>query len=130
MNKIKGLLFAFTIIVIVFNFFTNYAFSAQAYGIQKWKGLIFINGGTDEGYILGAKVCFMSCSGEELICGTVVKTSPSEAAVKVDNRATKMRKTCQNEALLYVEEEENEEVKEIEEKEKEPERINKKDWFK
>jgi len=51
--------------------------------------------------------------------------------VKVDNRATKMRKICQNEALLYVEE--KEEVKkdaENEEKKKEPERINKKDWFK
>ena len=133
MNKIRGLLFALTIIAIVFNFFTNYAFSAQAYGIQKRKGLIFINGGTDEGYILGAKVCFMSCSGEELICGTVVKTSPSEAAVKVDNRATKMRKICQNEALLYVEEEEKEEMKKDEKNEemkKEPERINKKDWFK
>ena len=130
MNKIKGLLFALTIIVIVFTVFTDIAFSARAYQVNKWKGLVHIDGGEDEGYILGAKVCFMSCSGEELICGTVVKTSPSEAAVKVDNRATKMRKICQNEALLYVEEEENEEVKDIEEKEKEQEKINKKDWFK
>jgi len=130
MKKLKRLLVAITIIVIIFTFFTNIAFSARAYQINKWKGLVHIDGGEDEGYILGAIVCFMSCSGEELICGTVVKTSPSEATVKVDNRATKMRKICQNEALLYVEEEENEEVKEIEEKEKEPERINKKDWFK
>ena len=130
MKKMKSLLVAISVIVIIFTFFTNIAFSARVYQMNKWKGLVHIDGGEDEGYILGAKVCFISCSGEELICGTVVKTSPSEATVKVDNRATKMRKICQNEALLYVEEEEKEEVKEIEEKEKEPERINKKDWFK
>ncbi len=124
MKKMKRLFVAITIIVIIFTVFTNIAFSARAYQMNKWKGLVHIDGGEDEGYILGAKVCFISCSGEELICGTVVKTSPSEATVKVDNRATKMRKICQNEALLYVEEEEKEEMK------KEPERINKKDWFK
>ncbi|HUV78185.1 MAG TPA: hypothetical protein VMW06_09000 [Desulfobacterales bacterium] len=131
MKKLKRLLVAITIIVIIFTFFTNIAFSARAYQMNKSKGLVYIDGGEDEGFILGATVCFISCSGEELICGTVQKTSPSEAVVKVDNRATKMRKICQNEALLYVEE--KEEVKkdeENEEKKKEPERINKKDWFK
>jgi len=112
-EKLKRLLVAITIIVIIFTFFTHTAFSARAYQIDKWKGLVYIEGGEDEGFILGATVCFLSCSGDELICGTVQKTSPSEAVVKVDNRATKMRKICQNEETKKV-----------------PERINKKDWFK
>jgi hypothetical protein len=134
MKKMKRLLVAITIIVIVVISLGGIALSAQVHQINKWKGHVFIDVGEDEGYMLGATVCFISCKSEELICGTVQMTSPSEAMVKVDNRATKMRKICGgSEALLYVREEEKEEMKEDEENEeknKDPEGINKKDWFK
>jgi hypothetical protein len=134
MRKIKGLLVAFAMIMIISTFFTNYAFSAQAYQMDKGKGHVFIDAGENEGFILGANVCFISCKSEELVCGNVQTTSHSSAMVKVDHRATTMRKICPgSEALLYVGEEKKEEVKEGEEKEekkKEPERINIKGWFK
>jgi len=133
MQRINAFLIP-AIIVMVVTFSTTIAFSARAYKMNKWKGHVFIDGGEDEGFILGATVCFPACSGKGFICGTVLKTSPSEAMVKVDNTATKMRGIC-GEAILYVGEEDregNKEMFENEEKEdqkKERERINNKDWF-
>jgi hypothetical protein len=83
-------------IVMVVTCFTTIALGARAYKMDKWKGHVFIDGGEDEGFILGATVCFLSCSGKGFICGNVLKTSPSEAMVKVDNTATKIRDICDN----------------------------------
>ncbi len=127
MHRIKAFLIIPVIIVMVVIFFTTIAFSARAYKMDKWKGHVFIDGGEDEGFVLGAIVCFLSCSGKGFICGTVLKTSPSEAMVKVDNTATKMRDIC-GEAILYVGEKDREDNREMIENE-EKERINNKDWF-
>ena len=109
--------------------FSSIALGARAYQMDKWKGHVFIDGGEDQGFILGATVCFPSCSGKGFICGTVLKTSPSEAMVKVDNTATKMRDIC-GEAILYVGEQGREDQEEpIESQEKEREQTNNKDWF-
>lgn len=125
MHRIKAVLIILTMIVMVVTFFSTLALSANAYQMDKWKGQVFIDGGEDEGFILGATVCFLSCSGKGFICGTVLKTSPSEAMVKVDNTATKMRDIC-GEAILYVEEEDREDENEMIENE---ETINDKNWF-
>jgi len=125
MHRMKAFLIILAIIVMVVTCFSSIALGARAYKMDKWKGHVFIDGGENEGFILGATVCFLSCSGKGLICGTVLKTSPSEAMVKVDNTATKMRDIC-GETILYVREEDREEK---EDPKKEREQTNNKDWF-
>lgn len=136
MKKIKGFLIALTIILVVVTFFSGIALAAQVTRVNKFKGHVFINGGEDAGYILGATVCFVSSSGEELICGTVQRTSASEAMVKVKRSDTRRRRiTGGMEALLYGGEEQKEEIKDKEEiKEKEETEKNgktkkKENWF-
>jgi len=129
MHRINIFITIPAIIVMVVTCFSSIALGARAYQMDKWKGHVFIDGGEDQGFILGATVCFPSCSGKGFICGTVLKTSPSEAMVKVDNTATKMRDIC-GEAILYVGEQGREDQEEpIESQEKEREQTNNKDWF-
>lgn len=129
MHRINVFITIPTIIVMVVTCFSSIALGARAYQMDKWKGHVFIDGGEDQGFILGATVCFSSCSGKGFICGTVLKTSPSEAMVKVDNTATKTRDIC-GEAILYVGEQGREDQeKPIESQEKEREQTNSKDWF-
>ncbi len=130
MKKIKGFLIALTIILVVVTFFSGIALAAQVTRVNKFKGHVFINGGEDAGYILGAAVCFVSSSGEELICGTVQRTSASEAMVKVNRSDTRRRRiTGGMEALLYGGEEQKEEIKEKEETEKNGKTKKKENWF-
>jgi len=129
MHRINVFLIISTIIVMVVTCFFTIVLGARAYQMDKWKGHVFIDGGEDQGFILGATVCFPSCSGKGFICGTVLKTSPSEAMVKVDNTATKTRDIC-GEAILYVGEQDREDQEEqIESQKKESESIDNKDWF-
>jgi len=129
MHRINVFLIISTIIVMVVTCFSTIVLGARAYQMDKWKGHVFIDGGEDQGFILGATVCFPSCSGKGFICGTVLKTSPSEAMVKVDNTATKTRDIC-GEAILYVGEQDREDQEEqIESQKKESESIDNKDWF-
>jgi len=129
MHRINIFITIPAIIVMVAICFSSITLGARAYQMDKWKGHVFIDGGEDQGFILGATVCFPSCSGKGFICGTVLKTSPSEAMVKVDNTATKMRDIC-GEAILYVGEQGREDQEEpIESQEKEREQTNNKDWF-
>jgi hypothetical protein len=134
MLRIKAFFIVLAIIVTAVTCFSGIALGARPYQMDKWNGHVFIDGGEDQGFILGATVCFPSCSGKGFICGTVLKTSPSEAMVKVDNTATKTRDIC-GEAILYVGEKPRDGEKEMIENEeeedltKEKERINNKDWF-
>ena len=130
MKKIKGFLIVLTIILVVVTFFSGIALAAQVTRVNKFKGHVFINGGEDAGYMLGATVCFVSSSGEELICGTVQRTSASEAMVKVKRSDTRRRRiTGGMEALLYGGEEQKEEIKEKEETEKNGKTKKKENWF-
>lgn len=130
MKKIKGFLIVLTIILVVVTFFGGIALAAQVTRVNKFKGHVFINGGEDAGYMLGATVCFVSSSGEELICGTVQRTSASEAMVKVKRSDTRRRRiTGGMEALLYGGEEQKEEIKEKEETEKNGKTKKKENWF-
>ena len=134
MHRTKAFLVIPAMMVMVVTSFSSFAFGARPYEMDKWKGYVFIDGGENEGFVLGATVCFLSCSGKGLICGPVLKASPTEAMVKVDNNATKMRDIC-GEAILYAGGEDGEGPEEQIEvpgedagkKEKEP--TNDKDWF-
>ena len=115
MNKIKLFLFAMAIILIVSTSFMGIAMAAQVTGINKSEGRIHINGGVNDGFILGATVCFFVSSasyGDEFVCGSVVSAEASKAVVKVQkSRAKKMK--MGTEAMLHVEKEAKEEVEDV-----------------
>jgi hypothetical protein len=116
MKKINVFLVTITIIVLTTICFTGMAISAQISWVNESKGRVHINGGVDQGFIVGATVCFIISSGEKLACGAVQSAEASSAVVKVDkNSAKRMKKGT--EAMLYVEKEEQEEVKDAQDKE-------------
>jgi hypothetical protein len=116
MKKITVFFVTLTIIVFVVTFFKSIATAAQVSWINESKGRVHINGGVDDGFILGATVCFIISSGEKLVCGTVQSAEASKAVVGVNkNAAKRMRKGT--EAMLYVEKRDKKEVKEKVDKE-------------
>jgi predicted Mrr-cat superfamily restriction endonuclease len=121
MNKLKKIFVTLTIIVLTAIWYTGMAVAAQVSWVNESKGRVHINGGVDEGYIVGATVCFIVDfeSGEKLVCGMVHSAEASSAVVKVDkNGAKRMKKGT--EALLYVEKkdkQDKEEIKDTREKE-------------
>jgi hypothetical protein len=86
MKKMKVLLFSLVIVVIALTFFQNIAAAAQVTRINQNKGYIFINGSVAEGFVMGAKVCFFTSSGEQITCGRIEQTSENFARVKISNR--------------------------------------------
>jgi hypothetical protein len=112
MNKLKEFLVTIIIIVLTAICFTGMAMAAQVSWVNESKGRVHINGGVDEGFIVGATVCFIVDfkSGEKLVCGTVQSAEASEAVVKVDKNGAKRMKSG-TEALLYVEKQDKEEIK-------------------
>ena len=131
MKKFGVFLVVLAIILLAVISFKSNALAAQVIKINKLNGDIAINGGENAGFIVGAQVCFPSVSGDQLICGTVLKASASESVVKVDRRyATRIMGGA--EALLYEDTEEIvEEEGEVEKEEKEgkPKTKPNKDWF-
>ena len=116
MKKITVFFVTLTIIVFVVTFFKSIVTAAQVSWVNESKGRVHINGGVDDGFIVGATVCFIISSGEKLVCGTVQSAEASKALVTVNkNAAKRMRKGT--EAMLYVEKQDKEEVKEKEDKE-------------
>jgi uncharacterized membrane protein len=107
MQKIKVLLVALTILVITATFFQSFSMAAQVTRIHSSRKYIFINGSIADGYVMGAKVCFYSSSGEEITCGIIEQASESFARVRVDNRIAKQIRYGM-EAKLSVENEREE----------------------
>jgi len=109
MQKIKVLLVALTILVITATFFQNFSMAAQVTRIHSSRKYIFINGSIADGYVMGAKVCFYTSSGEEITCGIIEQASESFARVRVDNRIAKKIRYGM-EAKLSVEDKSKEEA--------------------
>jgi hypothetical protein len=86
MKKIKIFLLVLSVMMIAATFYKGIAIAAQVTRINAKKGLIVIDGNKNDGFIMGATVCFYSASGEEITCGRVQQTSESYATVKVNNR--------------------------------------------
>ncbi len=105
MKKIKLFLVALTIILLATLSFKDICGAAQVTKINEPKGQISINEGKDAGFIFGAKVCFYSSSGKELICGKVLRTTDSYAIVKIKNRRETKKIVIGSEAILYIGEE-------------------------
>lgn len=90
MKKMKLFLVVLTIIMLATTSFKDICGAAQVTKINESKGQVFISEGKDAGFIFGAKVCFSSSSGKELICGKVLRTTDSYAIVRIRNvRETK-----------------------------------------
>ena len=111
MQKIKLLFVALAITVITATFFQDISMAAQVTRINMNRGLIVVDGNKDDGFIMGATICFYSSSGEEITCGRVQQTSESYATVKVNNREAKQLKYGM-EAKISVEESDEEVTKE------------------
>ena len=106
MQKVEVFLVVLVIIVITATSFNDSAQAAQVTRINTNRGLI-----VDDGFIMGATICFYSSSGEEITCGRVQQTSESYATVKVNNREAKQIKQGM-EAKIPVEKSDEEVTKE------------------
>ena len=89
MRKIKILFVTLTMMVIAATFFESISMAAQVTRIHSSRKYIFINGSIADGFVMGARVCFYSSSGEEITCGRIEQASESFAKVRVDNRIAK-----------------------------------------
>ena len=89
MYRIKTILIVMAIVVKAAISFESIVMAAEVTRINKNKGLIVINGNKDDGFVMGATVCFYSTSGEEITCGRVKQTSEAYVTVKVNNRKAK-----------------------------------------
>ena len=89
MHRIKTILIALAIIAIAAISFKSIVMATEVTRINKNRGLIVINGNKDDGFVMGAKVCFYSSSGEEITCGRIQQTSESYVTVKINNREAK-----------------------------------------
>ena len=86
MKKMKVLLYSLAIVVIALTSFQSIAAAAQVTRINQNKGFIFIDGTIAEGFVMGAKVCFFTSSGEKITCGRIEQASENFARVKISNR--------------------------------------------
>ncbi len=111
MQKIKVLLAALAIMVIAATFFESISMAAEVTRIHSSRKYIFINGTIADGFVMGARVCFYSSSGEEITCGTIEQASESFAKVRVNNRVAKQIRYGM-EARLSVEKDSKEETTE------------------
>lgn len=110
MQKVKVILIILVMIVIEATSFNHSVQAAQVTRINMNKGLIVIDGNKDDGFIMGATVCFYSASGEEITCGRIQQTSESYATVKVNNIDSKRIKYGM-EAKILVEKSDEEVTK-------------------
>ena len=111
MGKVKIVIVCLTVLLLAAIILRGIATAAQVAWVNESKGRVHINGGVDDGYVAGAIVCFFISAGENLACGIVQSASDHEAVVKIEKRwAKKILKGA--EAILYVEEEDEGEVKE------------------
>jgi Cys-rich repeat protein len=102
MKKIIVFLGVAAIVMISLPSLTSIVLGEQVTRINKNKGLVYIDGGKNSGFVLEATVCIYSFTGEEITCGRIQKTTAAYSVVKVNNRTAKQ---IQNgmEAILSVE---------------------------
>ena len=89
MKKINLSIVTLVIILIAATSFNAIAQTAQVIRVSKNKGRIVIDGNKNDGFAMGATVCFYSTSGEQIACGKIQQTSESYVTVKINNRQAK-----------------------------------------
>jgi hypothetical protein len=117
MQKIKVFIASLTILVLAATFLGSVAMAAQVVRVNESSGRVYINGGANDGYLLGTTVCFHISTRDMVICGAVESASGSEAVVKVEKRwGKKILKGT--EAILPEDEKEMKEKEDLPDKEK------------
>ena len=86
MQQIKVFTVSLTILVLAATFLESVATAAQVTRVNESSGRVYINGGANDGYLLGTTVCFYISTRDMLVCGAVESASGSEAIVKVEKR--------------------------------------------
>jgi hypothetical protein len=89
MKKIKGLFVVLVIIGIVVTFFSGFAQATKVLGVNKFIGHVFIDGGKDTKFIMGAEKCFFSPSKKQFINRSIQKTQTLEGIVEVNRKLAK-----------------------------------------
>ncbi len=84
MHKIKTFLFVLAIMLIALTSVKGIVTAAQVQGFHKNQRFVYINGGTKDGFVMGAAVCIYTSSGKKITCGQVHKTSESKAMVGIN----------------------------------------------
>ena len=59
---------------------------AKVINVNKHKGFVYIDQGIDGGFVMGAKVCIYSTSGEKIVCGRGRETMASHHAMIMVNK--------------------------------------------
>ena len=77
-------------------FFSFSLFAAKVVKINKKRGFIYINAGTNEGFKKKEKVCFLSKKNKKVACGKVYKARKTKSTIKVSKkRVKKIKKNYQ-----------------------------------
>jgi len=92
MHRYRVLFVILTAVVIATIPMQEVACAAQVTKVNAGRGHVYIDGGKDAGFLMGAQVCFYLFSGEQIVCGIVRQTSSTWAMVKVKNREAKLIK--------------------------------------
>ena len=140
MQKFTVFIVSSILVVLAAAFFGGAAMAAQVTRVNESSGRVHINGGANDGYVLGTTVCFYISTRERLVCGIVESASGSKAVVKVEKRWGKKILKGTEATLLYVEEDEkemkekedlpdNEEIKEKQNRKDTEEMPENEDWF-
>jgi len=108
MQKSTVFIVSSILVALAAAFFGGAAMAAQVTRVNESSGRVHINGGANDGYVLGTIVCFYISTRERLICGIVESASGSKAVVKVEKRWGKKIFKGTETILLYVEEDEKE----------------------
>ncbi len=111
MQQIKVFTVSLTILVLAATFLESVATAAQVTRVNESSGRVYINGGANDGYVLGTIVCFYISTRDMLVCGAVESASGSEAIVKVEKRWGKKILKGTEAILPDVEEEDKKEMK-------------------
>jgi hypothetical protein len=140
MQKVTVFIVSSILVALAAAFFGGAAMAAQVAWVNESKARVHINGGTNDGYVVGTIVCFYISTRERLACGVVESASDSKAVVKVEKRWGKRILKGTEAILLYAEEDEKEvkekenlpdskELKEKEDRKDTEKKPEKADWF-
>ena len=111
MQQIKVFTVSLTILVLAATILESVATAAQVTRVNESSGRVYINGGANDGYVLGTIVCFYISTRDMLVCGAVESASGSNAIVKVEKRWGKKILKGTEAILPDVEEEDKKEMK-------------------
>jgi hypothetical protein len=129
MQKVTVFIVSSILVALAAAFFGGAAMAAQVAWVNKSKARVHINGGTNDGYVVGTIVCFYISTRERLACGVVESASDSKAIVKVEKRWGKKILKGTKEVKEKEDLPDNQEMKEKEKRKDTEEMPENEEWF-